>query len=73
MNITQVASVAAAFEGARTQAIQQAGVAAANTAQQRQASQVAAEADVRETEAVQQTEEKSANAGLVGRHVDITV
>jgi len=73
MNITQVASVAAAFEGARTVGIQQAGAAAAASAQQREVSRVAEEADVRETEAVQPTEDRKAASGSVGRNVDITV
>lgn len=73
MNVTQVASVAAAFEAARTAGIQQAGSAAGTLSVQREVKRAAEEADVRETEAVQQAEEKPATPGLVGRHVDITV
>jgi len=73
MNITQVASVASAIEGARTVGIQQAGAAAAASAQQREVSRVAEEADVRETESVPPTEERKATSGSVGRNVDITV
>lgn len=73
MNVTQVASVAAAFEAARSAGIQQAGSAAGTVSVQREVKRAAEEADVRETEAVQQAEEKPATSGLVGRHVDITV
>jgi hypothetical protein len=73
MNITQVASVAAAFEAARTAGVQQAGTAAASATVQRQASQAASEADLRETETVQETEERPNTSGTNGRKLDITV
>jgi hypothetical protein len=73
MNITQVASVAGAFEAARTAGVQQAGTAAAGATVQREASRAAAEADVRETETVKEAEEKSSAGASNGRKVDITV
>lgn len=73
MNVTQVASVAAAFEAARMAGIQQAGSSAAAVAVQRETNRAAAEADVRKTEAVQETEEKSRPSETTGRRVDITV
>ena len=73
MNVTQVASVAAAIEAARMAGIQQAGSAAASVSVQRDTNRAASEADVRETEAVQETEEKSGSSATNGRRVDITV
>ncbi len=73
MNITQVASVAAAFEASRTAGVQQAGNAAVGAAVQREVSRAAAEADVRETETVQETEPRSDSAASSGRRLDITV
>ncbi|WP_119304794.1 hypothetical protein [Dongia deserti] len=73
MNITQVASVAAAFEAARMAGIQQAGSAAGTVAVQREANRAAAEADVRKTEAVQEAEEKAGSSETTGRRVNITV
>lgn len=72
MNVTQVASVAAAIEAARMAGIQQAGSAAATISVQREANRAATEADVRESEVVQEAEEKTAT-GSTGRHVNITV
>jgi len=73
MNVTQVASVAAAIEAARMAGIQQAGSAAASVSVQRESNRAASEADVRETEAVQEPEEKSGTSLATGRRVDITV
>ena len=73
MNVTQVASVAGAIEAARMAGIQQAGSAAASVSVQRDTNRAASEADVRETEAVQETEEKSGSSATNGRRVDITV
>lgn len=73
MNISQVASVAAAFEAARSAGVQQAGTAAASATVQRQVSRAAAEADVRETETVQETEERAGTGATNGRRLDITV
>jgi hypothetical protein len=73
MNISQVASVAAAFEAARMTGIQQAGTAATAVAVQRDTNRAAAEADVRKTEAVQETEERPNTAATNGRKLDITV
>ena len=73
MNVTQVASVAAAIEAARMAGIQQAGSAAASVSVQREANRAASEADVRETEAVQEAEEKPGSSATTGRRVDITV
>lgn len=73
MNVTQVASVAAAFEAARTSGIQQAGTSAAAVSVQRETNRAAAEADVRKTEAVQETEQKSSASPTSGKHIDITV
>lgn len=73
MNVTQVASVAAAIEAARMAGIQQAGSAAATVSVQRETNRAAAEADVRETEVVQEAEERTAASGPTGRHVNITV
>jgi hypothetical protein len=73
MNVTQVASVAAAIEAARMAGIQQAGSAAATVSVQRETNRAAAEADVRDTEVVQETEERTATSGPTGRHVNITV
>ncbi len=73
MNISQVATVAAAFEAARTAGIHQAGASAAAVSVQRESNRAAAEADVRKTEAVQETEEKKASSETTGRRVDITV
>ncbi len=73
MNITQVASVAGAFEASRSAGVQQAGTAAASATVQRQASKAATEADLRETETVQQAEERQNVSGSNGRKLDITV
>jgi hypothetical protein len=73
MNVTQVASVAAAIEASRMAGIQQAGSAAASVSVQRESNRAATEADVRETEAVQEPEEKSGTSLATGRRVDITV
>lgn len=73
MNITQVASVAAAFEAARTAGLQQAGNAAATASVQREVSRAAAEADVRDTETVKEAEERSNTSATGGRRLDITV
>ena len=73
MNITQVASVAAAFEASRTAGVQQAGTAAASATVQRQATKAATEADLRETETVQEAEERPNTAATNGRRLDITV
>jgi len=73
MNITQVASAAAAFEAARMAGIQQAGSSAAAVAVQRETNRAASEADVRKTEAVQETEEKQPSSSTTGRRVDIVV
>jgi hypothetical protein len=73
MNITQVASVAASFEAARTAGVQQAGAAAAGATVQREASRAAAEADVRESEAVKEAEERPGTSATNGRKLDITV
>jgi hypothetical protein len=73
MNVTQVASVAAAIEAARMAGIQQAGSSAAAVSVQRETNRAAAEADVRKTEAVQETDEKSGTSPTTGRHINITV
>jgi hypothetical protein len=73
MNITQVASVAGAFEASRTAGVQQAGTAAASATVQRQATKAATEADVRESETVQETEERQSTSVSTGRRLDITV
>lgn len=73
MNITQVASVAAAIEAARMAGIQQAGSSAATVAVQRDSNRAAAEADVRKTEAVQEAEENAGSSETTGRRVNITV
>ena len=73
MNVTQVASVAAAFEASRMAGIQQAGSAAGSVSVQRESNRAATEADVRETEAVQEPEEKSGSSLATGRRINITV
>jgi hypothetical protein len=73
MNITQVASVAGAFEASRNAGVQQAGTAAASATVQRQAAKAATEADVRETETVKDSEERPDTAAKNGRRLDITV
>jgi len=73
MNVTQVASVAAAIEAARMAGIQQAGSSAAAVAVNRETNRAAAEADVRKTEAVPETEAKAASSETTGRRVNITV
>lgn len=73
MNITQVASVSAAIEAARMAGIQQAGSSAATVSVQRETNRAATEAGVRDTEAVQEAEERTATTGSTGRHVNITV
>jgi hypothetical protein len=73
MNVTQVASVAAAIEAARMAGIQQAGSSAAAVSVQRESNRAAAEADVRKTEAVQEAEEKVGSSETTGRRVNITV
>ncbi len=73
MNVTQVASVAASFEAARTSGIQQAGTSAAAVSVQRETNRAAAEADVRKTQAVQEADEKSGASPTSGKHIDITV
>ena len=73
MNVTQIASVAAAFEASRMAGIQQAGSSAAAVSVQRETNRAAAEADVSKTQAVQETEEKSSSSPTSGKHVNITV
>lgn len=73
MNVTQIASVAAAFEAARMAGIQQAGSSAAAVSVQRESNRAAAEADVRKTQAVQETEAKSGTSPANGQHINITV
>jgi hypothetical protein len=73
MNVTQIASVAAAFEAARMSGIQQAGSSAAAVSVQRETNRAAAEADVRKTQAVQETEEKAGTSPTSGKHINITV
>lgn len=73
MNVTQIASVAAAFEAARMAGIQQAGSSAAAVSVQRESNRAAAEADVRKTQAVQETEGKSGTSPTNGQHINITV
>jgi hypothetical protein len=73
MNVTQIASVAAAIEAARMAGIQQAGSSAAAVSVQRETNRAAAESDVRKTEAVQEADEKSGTSSTNGRHVNITV
>jgi hypothetical protein len=73
MNVTQIASVAAAFEAARMAGIQQAGSSAAAVSVQRETNRAAAEADVRKTQAVQETEQKSGTSPANGQHINITV
>jgi hypothetical protein len=73
MNVTQVASVAAAIEAARMAGIQQAGSSAAAVAVNRETNRAAAEADVRKTEAVHETEAKAAPSETAGRRINITV
>ncbi len=73
MNVTQIASVAAAFEAARMAGIQQAGSSAAAVSVQRETNRAAAEADVRKTEAVQESEAKASTSPTKGQHIDITV
>jgi hypothetical protein len=73
MNISQVASAAAAIEAARMAGIQQAGTAAATVSVQRETNRAAVEADVRKTEAVQEAEERPNTAATNGRKLDITV
>ncbi len=73
MNVTQIASVAAAFEAARMAGIQQAGSSAAAVSVQRETNRAAAEADVRKTQAVQETEGKSGTSPTSGQHINITV
>jgi hypothetical protein len=73
MNVTQIASVAAAFEAARMAGIQQAGSSAAAVSVQRETNRAAAEADVRKTQAVQEPEAKSGTSPATGQHINITV
>ena len=73
MNVTQIASVAAAFEASRMAGIQQAGSSAAAVSVQRETNRAAAEADVSKTQAVQETEAKSTASPTNGQHVNITV
>jgi hypothetical protein len=73
MNVTQIASVAAAFEAARMAGIQQAGSSAAAVSVQRETNRAAAEADVRKTQAVQETGQKSGASPTNGQHINITV
>jgi len=74
MNVTtQVAGMAATIEAARMAGIQQAGSAAASVSVQRESNRAASEADVRDTEAVQETEAKSGSSSTNGRRLNITV
>ena len=73
MNVTQIASVAAAFEASRMAGIQQAGSSAAAVSVQRETNRAAAEADVNKTQAVQETEAKSGTSPTSGQHINITV
>jgi hypothetical protein len=73
MNVTQVASVAAAIEASRMAGVQQAGASAAAVTVQRETNRAATEADVRKTEAVQEADEKMNSSEATGRRVNITV
>ena len=73
MNVTQVASVAAAIEASRMAGVQQAGASAAAVTVQRQTNRAATEADVRKTEAVQESEENTGSSETTGRRVNIVV
>ena len=73
MNVTQVASVAAAIEASRMAGVQQAGASAAAVTVQRETNRAATEADVRKTEAVRETEEKTGSSETTGRRVNIVV
>ena len=73
MNVTQVASVAAAIEASRMAGVQQAGASAAAVTVQRETNRAATEADVRKTEAVQETEENTGSSETTGRRVNIVV
>ena len=73
MNVTQVASVAAAIEASRMAGVQQAGASAAAVTVQRETNRAATEADVRKTEAVQETEENTGSSETSGRRVNIVV
>ena len=73
MNVTQVASVAAAIEASRMAGVQQAGASAAAVTVQRETNRAATEADVRKTEAVQETEENTPSSETSGRRVNIVV
>lgn len=73
MNISQVTSVAAAFEASRSAGVQQAASAAANAVVQREVSRAAVEADVKDTEAVQETQQPAETSAASNRRLDITV
>lgn len=73
MSVAQVGAFAAGFEAARVSGVQQASQSANAAASQRQNSQAADEAGLRQTEIVEETNEDSASGSTSNRRLDITV
>jgi hypothetical protein len=73
MSITQIGSVAAGVEAARFAGVQQSGQAAGANAVQRQNNRVAEEADLKKTEVVEESSERSSVSSTSDRRLDITV
>lgn len=73
MIINQVSAVAGAIEAARLAGSQQAATAAAATGVQRQVNKTAAEADLRKTEIVPESDETAAAGQTTQHRLDITV
>lgn len=73
MSITQIGSVASGVEAARFAGVQQSGQTASTAAVQRQNNQVAEEADLKKTEVVEESAERTAPSAAGERRLDITV
>jgi hypothetical protein len=73
MSITQIGSVAAGVEAARFAGVQQSGQTAGTSAVQRQNNRVAEEADLKKTEVVEESSDRSSVSSTSDRRLDITV
>ncbi len=73
MSVTQIGSVAAGVEAARFAGVQQSGQTSSANAVQRQNNRVAAEAELKKTEVVEESSERSSVSSTSDRRLDITV
>lgn len=73
MVVAQVGAFAANFEAARVSGVQQASQSANASAAQRQNSQAAEEAGLRQTEVVEESDDTGAASSTSNRRLDITV